>query len=113
MLQNRQLAAIMFTDIIMSPSLWWNNESSLKEAPALLQSKDYNNITVYIGACKKEEDELMYEDAVTLTTLLKKYGSKKIKVFYDYLLDEIHSTMMHQSVYNAFKLIYPHTEYQK
>ncbi|MEO8760688.1 MAG: alpha/beta hydrolase-fold protein, partial [Bacteroidia bacterium] len=101
------------TYIIMSPSLWWGNELLLKEAPTLLPLGNKNNLTVYIGACNKEEDKTMYDDAVALSDMLKKYGGNKMKVFYDYLPNEIHSTMMHQSVYNAFKLIYPHTEYQK
>jgi predicted alpha/beta superfamily hydrolase len=110
LLKHRQL---FHTYIIMSPSLWWGNESLLKEAPEFLQSGNACPVDVYIGACDKEEDSTMYNDAVTLSEILKKYGNDKIKVFYDYIPDEIHSTMMHQAVYNALKLLYPHTVYQK
>lgn len=95
--------------IIMSPSLWWGNESLLQEAPALLEKSTPNNVNVYIGACKREEDEIMYQDAVALSEILKQKGGDKIKVYYDYLPDEVHATMIHQSVYNAFKRLYPET----
>jgi predicted alpha/beta superfamily hydrolase len=101
------------TYIIMSPSLWWGNELLLKEAPALLSAKSKTKVKVYIGACNKKEDKIMYDDAIALRDALKKYGGPETTVFYDYLPAEIHSTMLHQSVYNAFKLIYPKTLYQK
>ncbi len=41
------------TYIIMSPSLWWGNESLLAEAPALLKPGTGDSTKVYIGACNK------------------------------------------------------------
>lgn len=101
------------TYIIMAPSLWWGKESLLAEAPALLKSGTSKDIRVYIGACSKDEDKIMYDDAVALSETLKQYGGEKMKVYYDYLADEVHATIIHQAVYNALKLLYPHTEYQK
>ncbi|NML21944.1 alpha/beta hydrolase [Pseudoflavitalea sp. G-6-1-2] len=99
--------------IIMSPSLWWGNESLLTEAPQLLKSAANKPVNVYVGACSKDEDKVMYDDAISLREVLQQHGGAATKVFYDYLPDEIHSTMMHQAVYNAFKLIYPQTALQK
>lgn len=93
--------------IIMSPSLWWGNESLLKEAPALLEKETKRDLKVYVGACQKEEDAIMYDDAVALSNLLKSKGGNKLKVYFDYLPGEVHATMMHQGTYNAFKLMYP------
>lgn len=101
------------TYIIMSPSLWWGNEILLKEAPELLKSGNKQNVKVYVGACDKAENKIMYDDAVALNEVLKKYGGSQLKVYYDYLPDEIHSTIIHQAVYNAFRLLYPQTEYKK
>ncbi|RBL89374.1 alpha/beta hydrolase [Chitinophaga flava] len=95
------------TYIIMSPSLWWGNELLLKEAPALLAAKNKTKVKVYIGACNKDENIIMHEDAIALRDVLKKYGGAETTAFYDYLPDEVHATMMHQSVYNAFKMLYP------
>ncbi|PSK91055.1 hypothetical protein B0I18_10665 [Taibaiella chishuiensis] len=98
--------------IIMSPSLWWGKESLLAEAPALLKKSLDKDIKVYIGACSKDEDKIMYDDAVALDETLKKYGGSRMKVYYDYLPGEIHATIIHQAVYSAFRLLYPHTETQ-
>jgi len=95
--------------IIMSPSLWWGNESLLREAPALLEKEADRDLKIYVGACQKEEDVIMYEDAVALSEVLKLKGGNKLKVYFDYLPNEVHATMMHQGVYNAFKLMYPET----
>ncbi|WP_127124451.1 alpha/beta hydrolase [Pseudoflavitalea rhizosphaerae] len=105
--------ALFNTYIIMSPSLWWGDGSLLAQAPALLKKENNGKLNVYVGACSKEEDKRMYDDAVALANILQKEGGTGMQVFYDYLPNEIHSTMMHQAVYNAFKLIYPRTEYQK
>lgn len=97
------------TYIIMSPSLWWGEQQLLKDAPELLQKKKDATISVYIGACNEDEDKMMFDDALTLSNLLKEFGSSSMNVYFDYLPEETHATMIHQAVYNAFKLIYPQT----
>lgn len=99
--------------IIISPSLWWGDEELLKVAPELLKKSMGIATTVYIAAAKKEEDEIMYEVASKLNELVVEYGGPNVKVFYDYLPDKLHSTILHQAVYNAFKMMYPHTAYQR
>jgi len=101
------------TYIIITPSLWWGNESLLAEAPKLLSTGNNSNVQVYVGACNKAEELTMYNDAVALAEILKQDGVNFKQVHFDYMPDEIHSTAMHQAVYNAFKLLYPKTEYQK
>ncbi len=98
--------------IIISPGLWWGDEALLKEAPALLEIASGQKTKVYIAAANKDEDKLMYDEAVALQDILKKYGGRDMDVFYDYLSDELHSTIIHQAVYNAFKMFYPHSEFQ-
>lgn len=99
--------------IIITPSLWWGNESLLAEAPKLLKTGNNKNVQVYVGACNKDEELTMYNDVVALGEVLKQDGVNFKQVHFDYMPDEIHSTAMHQAVYNAFKLLYPKTEYQK
>jgi len=101
------------TYIIVTPSLWWGNESLLAEAPKLLKSGNNKGVQVYVGACDKAEELTMYNDAVALAEVLKQDGVNFKQVHFDYMPSEIHSTAMHQAVYNAFKLLYPKTEYQK
>ena len=101
------------TYIIITPSLWWGNRSLLYEAPHLLQSAKGHKAKVYVAACAEKEDQGMYDAAVALNGILQKNGGSNTKTYYDYLPDEIHSTVIHQAVYNAFKLLYPKTVYQK
>jgi hypothetical protein len=49
----------------------------------------------------------MEVDANLLAEKLKKAKSKQVKVFFDYLPDENHATIMHEAVSNSFKLFYP------
>ena len=95
------------TYIIITPSLWWGGESLLRSAPTLLPADHKRKVKVYVGACNKEEDKVMYEDAVALSGLLKKRSGGWLYHVYDYLPDEYHATVMHLAVYNAFKLLYP------
>ncbi|MCV9929098.1 alpha/beta hydrolase-fold protein [Flavobacterium sp. LS1R49] len=99
--------------IIIAPSLWWGDQSLLAEAPKLLKAKDNKPVQVYIAACDKDEDKTMYDVAVSLSETLKQNDGNNTKVHYDYIQNEIHSTVIHQAVYNAFKAFYPKTIYQK
>lgn len=107
LLKHRQL---FDTYIIITPSLWWGGESLLKAAPELLSTADKKKVKVYVGACNKDEDKVMHEDVVALSALLKKQQPARLYHVYDYLPDEYHATVMHQAVYNAFKLLYPESK---
>lgn len=96
--------------IIMSPSLWWGKESLLTNGSSLLKTGNNNKINVYIGTPNKDENQIMYNDAVALKEVLKSDGGDKISVSFDYLPSETHTTISHQGVYNAFKLLNPKIE---
>ena len=91
--------------IISSPSLWWGGESLLEAA----EHSSLDSVTVYIGACQKKEELRMYIDAKKLAKILHKKRGSSNKIYFDYMPDELHSTVLHQAVFNAFKLFYPHT----
>ncbi|AQX10305.1 esterase [Elizabethkingia ursingii] len=97
--------------IIISPSMWWGGEKLLKEADSLLKSRLKTTKDVYIGAPNKEEDVRMYNEAEALYKILK--SNKNITVSFDYMPDELHSTAIHQGVYNGFKKLYPKSAYSK
>ncbi|MDR2230838.1 MAG: alpha/beta hydrolase [Flavobacteriaceae bacterium] len=97
--------------IIISPSMWWGGEKLLKEADSLLKSRLKTTKNVYIGAPNKEEDVRMYNEAEALYKILK--SNKNITVSFDYMPDELHSTAIHQGVYNGFKKLYPKSAYSK
>lgn len=92
------------TYIIVSPSLWWGGEALLHKPNALLQNKTRKSVNIYIGAPNKKEDEQMYQEAQGLYSMLKE--DTNIRLFFDYLPDESHATVLHQAAYNAFKMIY-------
>ncbi|WP_347066392.1 alpha/beta hydrolase-fold protein [Flavobacterium sp. WV_118_3] len=88
--------------IIISPSLWWGEQVLLKNAGDLLTKNLKNPVTIYIGAPSKAEDLKMYQEVEALYQTIKSH--KNATVIFDYMPDETHATVIHQAVYNAFKM---------
>jgi predicted alpha/beta superfamily hydrolase len=82
--------------IIISPSLWWNNESILKMKPASQQ--DGTKVYIAVG----NEEKVMKDDARKLVSVLNLQG-KKTKVYFKYFPQEDHATILHLAAYDAFK----------
>lgn len=100
--------------IIISPSLWWDNGSLLNLNSNLLTENYHQQTDIYIGVGKEgltptEIPRKMEVDANLLTEKIKGSKSKKVKVFFDYLPQENHATIMHQAVSNSFRFLYPKT----
>lgn len=98
--------------IIISPSLWWDNGSLLNQNSIVLNESFDQEISIYIGVGKEgltptEIARVMEVDANLLADKIKGTKSKKVNVFFDYLPQENHATIMHQAVSNAFKVLYP------
>lgn len=87
--------------VIISPSLWWDNESLLAHKPACLASDFKQKTTVFIAVGK--EGNIMETDARRLTDLLKKENSPALTVSFQYFGDEDHATIGHLAVYRAFQ----------
>lgn len=98
----------LFDDyIIISPSLWWGAQSLLHHAEQLLGKNLSKKVNVYLGVPNKEEDLSMYNDSEELNRYLQHNGH--IQLVFDYMPEEFHSTVIHQAVYNAFKMLYQKT----
>ena len=87
--------------IITSPSLWWDNGSILNQTIPNIE-----NTNIYIGVGKEgltptKVPRVMEVDANLLADRIKDKG----KLYFDYLPEENHATIMHQAVMNAFKKI--------
>ncbi|MNK01069.1 Ferri-bacillibactin esterase BesA [compost metagenome] len=86
--------------IIVSPSLWWDNESLLNNPELAFKQKSGSKKMVYVGV--GNEHKVMIKDAKRLAKFLKNY-KKDIDVVYDFFDKEDHGTILHQAVYNAFR----------
>jgi len=88
---------------IVSPSLWWDDESLLKLAETNLPKNDYSKTYVYVSV--GSEGKVMENDAKALADLLLK---AKIRTDFLPLPNENHATILHESIYQAFKIQFPH-----
>lgn len=91
------------TYIIVSPSLWWDNGSLLAASMKPLS----NTMRIYVGVGKEgltstNPPRVMEVDANLLADKLRK---TQAEVYFDYLPEEDHATILHQAVQNAFKMI--------
>lgn len=86
------------TYIMMSPSLWWDNESLLNISPAT----PLPHTRVYLAVGK--EGKLMETPARKLAALLKKSQVFE-QVIFEYWPKEDHGTILHPAVARAFRLL--------
>jgi uncharacterized protein len=89
--------------IIVSPSLWWNNESLLKEGRRLMPSQTYRDTKVYVAV--GNEGKQMDQDASLLVAMLKNASPRGLKVYSSRFPKETHATVFHLSLYEAFVLL--------
>ena len=89
--------------IIVSPSLWWDNEALLKDAKMMMDSQSKISAKVYIAV--GTEGELMEGEAKRLYELLKSSGKSDLKAEFLFLPNENHKTILHQGVMDSFKLM--------
>lgn len=89
---------------IISPSLWWDNETLLQDAGAYISAQ--NDMGVYAYISVGTEGDVMEREAKKLSELLKSSNKKKLKTDFKFLPDENHASILHQSVNEGFKLLY-------
>ena len=86
--------------VIVSPSLWWDDEKLLDENP-----KTHNSTkSIYIAGGK--EGEVMERTAKELYNKLKKDKNQNTNLFYNFLEDKTHGDALHIAVYDAFEKIF-------
>ena len=96
--------------IIVSPSLWWDNGSLLNIDSDIFLSNFSQKIEVYIGVGKEGLTptvipRVMEVDANVLADRIKQIDNDNITLYFDYLPDENHATILHRAVLNAFKVL--------
>lgn len=98
--------------VIVSPSLWWDNGSLLKQSSDMLKDSFNGKTDIYIGVGKEglapgSIPHVMEVDANLLAEKLKMGKSKNVTVYFDYLPAEDHATISHQAIFNALRALYP------
>jgi len=86
--------------IIVSPSLWWDDEKLLEKTPNSLSSVK----SIYIAGGK--EGEVMERTTEELFNKLKESNVESTKLHFDYLEDKTHGDALHIAVYNAFEKMF-------
>lgn len=96
---------------IISPSLWWDDQSLLKRTQLLSKSPDTKKF-VYVSV-GKDEHPVMVKDAGTLYETLQKAGKKNWTVEYKMMETDNHATILHRSLYEGLVKMFPYKEPQK
>lgn len=94
---------------IISPSLWWDDESLLKQVPQLLSKIKDTKKFIYISVGKGEHP-VMVKDAEDLFDVLKKSNKKNWTVEYKMMETDNHATILHRSLYEGLLKLFPYQE---
>ena len=94
---------------IISPSLWWDNESLLKQANQLLYKIQDAKKFVYVSVGKGEH-KVMVKDAEDFYNILKKSNKKNWTVEYKMMDLDNHATILHRSLYEGLVRLFPYQE---
>lgn len=86
--------------IIVSPSLWWNDERLLQTQPVSFSTKK----SIYVAVGK--EGKVMERTTKELFDALSTHKKENTRLFFDFLEDKTHGDALHNAVYNAFEKIY-------
>ncbi|MEQ8574315.1 alpha/beta hydrolase-fold protein [Fulvivirga sp.] len=92
--------AVFDNYIIVSPSLWWDDESLLKYTPKAYSSKK----SIYIAVGK--EGDTMERTAKELHIKLQLQENKNTRLYFQFFEKQDHGDALHLAVYDAFEKIF-------
>ena len=90
--------------IIVSPSLWWDNQSLLKLKPKAY----FSNKKIYVGVGK--EGKIMEEDAKQLYENLNSEKKENAQVHFGFFEALDHGDTLHLALYTAFDVLFKEKE---
>jgi predicted alpha/beta superfamily hydrolase len=93
------------TYIALSPSLWWNNQSLLKSAPARLQAWHLSSRKTFYFATSGDDDIANAGEA--LESALRAHAPKQLSWFYVPRRDLQHSNIYVRSSPEIFRRLFP------
>lgn len=88
--------------IIVSPSIWWDNQSIFKIVPEFSKSGFQQKTKVFIGVGK--EGDVMENDAKKLFQIVSKQN-KTIESHFYFFKESNHGDILHEAVYKAFQTL--------
>lgn len=94
---------------IISPSLWWDDESLLKQAPQLLAKIKDTKKFIYVSVGKGEHP-VMVKDAEHFFDVLKKANKRNWTLEYKMMETDNHATILHRSLYEGLVKLFPYQE---
>ncbi|WP_159479473.1 alpha/beta hydrolase [Chryseobacterium sp. 18068] len=94
---------------IISPSLWWDDESLLKQASQLLTKIPDTKKFIYVSVGKGEHP-VMVKDAEAFYDVLKKSNKKNWTLEYKMMETDNHATILHRSLYEGLVKMFPYQE---
>ncbi len=89
--------------MIISPSLWWDDQSLLSYAPKCLDPRFTDKTTVFVAVGK--EGEIMESTDQALADKLKSAEHKAIRSWFHYMGDQGHANILHLAIYKAMGLM--------
>lgn len=94
---------------IISPSLWWDDQSLIKQAKQLLSKTPDTKKFVYVSVGKGEHP-VMVKDAESIYDILKNSNKKNWTVEYKMMEGDNHATILHRSLYEGLVKMFPYQE---
>ena len=90
--------------LIVSPSIWWDNESLLQQ-----QHKSQADADIYVSiSVGKKEGRMMLSGTKKLKKKLIHSKNPNLKIDFNLMPKENHATILHNSVYAALLKLYPY-----
>lgn len=77
----------------------------LKEAEGYFKAQKDMDLYVYVSV--GTEGDVMESEAKKLSEMLKRSNKKKLKTDFKFVADENHASILHQSLNEGFKLLFP------
>ncbi|MBB4600639.1 hypothetical protein HNQ93_002000 [Hymenobacter luteus] len=97
--------ALFTTYIIASPSLWWDDESLVAQAPGLLKpAAAAAPVSVFVAL--GNEGPEMQKATEAMVAALRAASAKGSRIEYVPFPEETHATILHRAVYQAFETLY-------
>ncbi|MFK7770482.1 MAG: alpha/beta hydrolase [Saprospiraceae bacterium] len=96
--------------IIISPSLWWDDQTLLKVEPVFLKPDFQKELSIFIGVGNEDKYKVMETDARALFTILEKEKKENVKTHFQFFENLTHGDILHLAVYEAFKVLFKKEE---